>query len=64
MTTVNDIDFGSVTKKFMPNDKTNEGIINTIAQTLLLNPQVALSFILRAKNNLTQLVTKEVGFIS
>ena len=64
MTTVNDIDFGSLTKKFMPNDRTNEGIINTIAQTLLLNPQVALSFILRAKNSLTQLVAKEVGFVN
>jgi len=64
MTAISDIDLASMTKKFMPDDRTNEGIINTIAQALLLNPQIALSFILRAKNNLQQLVTKEIGFMN
>ncbi len=76
MATTNDIDTKSAVRKFLEGrvvvdkeDKTSDSadevqaVLESVALTFLLYPQAALSFVLRAKNTLQQIVSTDVEIL-
>lgn len=64
MTQLANIDIKSTISKFIGSDTTPKGIIEAITTSFLLNPQLVLSFVLRAKNILTTQILKELELIN
>lgn len=76
MATIDDIDTKAAVRKFLERrtvvDREDESsdsseeisaILESVAQAFLLNPQAALSFVLRAKNTLQQIIATDLEFV-
>jgi len=76
MATIDDIDTKAAVRKFLERrtvvDREDESsdpseeissILESVAQAFLLNPQAALSFVLRAKNTLQQIISTDLEFV-
>lgn len=76
MATIDDINTKAAVRKFLERrtvvDREDESsdsseeisaILESVAQAFLLNPQAALSFVIRAKNTLQQIITTDLEFV-
>lgn len=76
MATLDDIDTKSAVRKFLERrtvaDRENEAadsadevsaVLEAVAQSFLLHPQAALSFVVKAKNTLQQIITTDIEFV-